>query len=159
MDKIIAKLSAADEAEIIQQIVAHYQRHKYTCVNFLYFANAMTYRLFEANSKSKIQNLKSEEYKKTLLASDFLLPDGIALQLWSKWTEKKKLHNLNGTDLTPDMLAYLNKHSAASLYIYSLYDPKIGKGEEWLHKAISNIQADYPNIHIAHSYQSLYSNR
>lgn len=98
-------------------------------------------------------------YKNALLSSDFLLPDGIALQLWSRWTAKKPLHNLNGTDLTPVLLRYLNEHHTTSLYIYSLYDPKIGKGEERLYKAISHIQSDYPRLAIAHSYQSLYNNR
>lgn len=94
-------------------------------VNFLYFANAMQYRLFEKVEYSQ----NAEKYKETLLHSDFLLPDGIALQLRSKRTEKKSVHNLNGTDLTPKVLSYLNTHysSISSVYIYSLYDPIIDK--------------------------------
>lgn len=143
----------------------------------------MTYRLFEHDSasfekevahecvtedftkitrpKSKVGTLfvKRAVYKQSLLTADFLLPDGIALQVWSQLTAKKKLHNLNGTDLTPALLSYLNQHHKASVYIYSLYDPKIGKGEEWLHKAIANIRHTYPKVHIAFSHQSVYSNR
>ncbi|MBP6910822.1 hypothetical protein KBC03_04510 [Patescibacteria group bacterium] len=59
-------------------------------VNFLYFANAMSYHLFE-----KSRNEKEVAYKHALLHGDFLLADGIALQLWSKWSSGKRVHNLN----------------------------------------------------------------
>lgn len=170
MDQILHKLSSANQQEIIKDIISLYQRQWHAMVNFLYFANAMTYRLFETNWESKEQraqwnaeesliNPKSAAYTQALLASDFLLPDGIALQLWSKWTAGKKLYNLNGTDLTPLVLRELDVHWGASLYIYSLYDPKIGKGEEWLHKAIMKISQEYPHISIVFHHQSLYSDR
>lgn len=111
--------------ELIHELLTVYKTQGHAVVNFLYFANAMQYRLFEKGEYSQ----SAVKYKQTLLHSDFLLPDGIALQLWSKRTEGKSVHNLNGTDLTPKVLDYLNAHYAnnTSLYIYSLYDPKINK--------------------------------
>jgi UDP-N-acetyl-D-mannosaminuronic acid transferase (WecB/TagA/CpsF family) len=63
----------------------------------------MHYRLYE-----KPHNLRDEEYLASLERGDFLLPDGIALQLWDSWTyrPRTRLHNLNGTDLTPHVLSH-----------------------------------------------------
>ena len=123
MDPIIKKLSAQRAEELIPELVSTYIDQGYAVVNFLYFANAMQYYLLEGDDKTKTYS----QYKEALLASDFLLPDGIALELWTKWTMKKNVYNLNGTDLTPRVLAYLNDHHSTSVYISSLYDPKIGK--------------------------------
>lgn len=98
-------------------------------------------------------------YSTALLKSDFLLPDGIALQVRSRVSEQKPVHNLNGTDFTPKFLQYLNDHESTSLYIYSLYDPKIKKGKERLDKAITMLRHTYPAIRIVFSHQSLYAER
>lgn len=155
MDAVIKKLYQGDSAELIHELITVYQSKGHAVVNFLYFANAMQYKLFEKAKESP----KARKYKESLLESDFLLPDGIALQLWSKWTEKKSLRNLNGTDLTPEVLAYLNDHHKTSVYIYSLYDPKIWKWKEWLEKAVDRMKHDYPNIEFRWCHQSEYKHR
>ncbi len=141
--------------ELVHELLSVYQRNGFAVVNFLYFANAMQFHLFE----QRLQNIKDRQYSEALLKGDFLLPDGIALQLWAKRTEKKTTHNLNGTDLTPLFLQYLNDHEKASLYIYSLYDPKIDKGPEWLWKAVEKLHESYPQLKIVFTHQSLYAQR
>lgn len=155
MDQIIQKLYPWDAHSFIVALLDHYQEKWHSIVNFLYFANAMQYHLFE----SKLQTGDDKTYAQSLLQGDFLLPDGIALQLWSKRIAKKNLHNLNGTDLTPLVLSHLNQQWDSSIYISSLYDPHIGKWEEWLDRALHAINRTYPHIQIAFAHQSLYSRR
>lgn len=154
-DPIIKKLSAESPAEFVPQLVSAYMEKGSAVVNFLYFANAMQYRLLKGDDAAQTYSL----YKDALMASDFLLPDGIALELWAKWTAGKKVYNLNGTDLTPQLLAYLNDYHQTSVYIVSLYDPKIGKGPEQLEKAVENMKADYPNLNFRFCHQRLYADR
>ena len=155
MDTIIEKLSVKDTQSLIRDLLQLYHTKWHAVVNFLYFANAMQYHLFEKARQSEKDKLFSD----ALMSGDFLLPDGIALQLRTKLTARKKTHNLNGTDLTPQLLSYLNTHWNTSLYIYSLYDPKINKGKERLEKAVQSFTKNHPSINIIFTYQSLYTNR
>lgn len=89
--------------DIIHDISILHRTQKRGVVNFLYFANAMQYRLYE-----KPHNTRDEAYLGALERSDFLLPDGIALQTRDRWTHtpRSRLENLNGTDLTPNILSH-----------------------------------------------------
>jgi hypothetical protein len=102
-------------------------------VNYLYFANISSKKLFQNHTahttKNDVQNALLDDYKKhsississiykkALLESDFLLPDGIALQIFYALAHKlghiksdiSKLQNLNGTDFSLDFLMYLKK--------------------------------------------------
>ena len=69
------------------------------------------------------------------------------------------MYNLNGTDLTPKVLSYLNKKGWVSLIIYSLYDPNINKWKEWLEKAVATLEEQYVSIDIIFTYQSQYRER
>lgn len=98
-------------------------------MNFLYFANAMRFRLWE-----KSRDERDVAYKTALYTSDFLLPDGIALQVWDYCVHapRSRLHNLNGTDLTPKILRAASDHCTLTgaplqICILSLYDTRIGK--------------------------------
>ena len=155
VDPILKKLSAESPAEFVPQLISAYMEKGSAVVNFLYFANAMQYHLLREDDQAKTY----VAYKEALLASDFLLPDGIALELWTKWTTGKKVSNLNGTDLTPQVFAYLNEYYKTSVYIYSLYDPKIGKGPERLERGVENLKKDYPHLNFRFCHQSLYSER
>lgn len=152
---MLEKLYTWNSYTFLLDLEKRYATNNYCIVNFLYFANAMQYHLFEEEKTSP-----DKIYENTLLQSDFLLPDGIALQTRYRffWPKKYKLSNLNGTDLTPQILAYFSKKYTLHLYIYSLYDEKIGKSEEWLHKSVTKLEQEY-NIGIIHSYQSHYSQR
>lgn len=150
---MIEKLYKGDVEQYIKELESLYTQKQFCVTNFLYFANAVQYKLLE-------QNVKDMEYKKALLSSDFLLPDGIALQIWAYFAQnpKKRLHNLNWTDLTPKILEYFSKNYTVHLYIYSLYDEKIWKSQEWLHKATNKLKNEY-DIDAVYSYQSHYNQR
>ncbi len=142
---------------LIKDIEATYATTGFCTVNFLYFANAVQYHLLEPATD---QNLKDKIYATSLKASNFLLPDGIALQMWAYFSlsPKQWLHNLNGTDLTPKILWYFSQKYPVTLYIYSLYDEKIWKSQEWLSKATSKLTQEY-GIDTIHAYQSHYQQR
>lgn len=155
MNPILQKLYRNDTTKAIEDILTHYAHRWFAVVNFLYFANAMKYHLFE-----NLQQQIDFDYSDALLQSDFLLPDGIALQLWDKFENKKlpKTHNLNGTDLTPAFLHYVTQNYDVELYIVSVYDEKIGKWPERLEKWVEKIKEIY-GIQMIYSYQTPYSQR
>ncbi len=148
-------LYSGNSEAIIHDIERIYKQNNFCVVSFLYFANAMKYHLLEA----PVTSLDSE-YKNALEDADFLLPDGIALQTWYRFSRRHKppLHNLNGTDLTPKIFDYLSRKYEIHVYIYSLYDEKIGKGQERLHKGAEKLKQEY-GVAQVHSYQTIYAQR
>lgn len=99
-----------------QNILDTYTAQDHCVVNYLYFANAMKWRLLE-----HARDTHDEKYKSALKQWDFLLPDGIALQTVYKfsWSTDTVLHNLNGTDFLPFFLNFLRwKNKKIGLYIY-----------------------------------------
>ncbi len=103
---ILKKLYTHDSEKAAKDILHTYEKQKYCIVSFLYFANVMHRRVLEKH-RSDIQR----DYLHALEKSDYLLPDGIALQLFYRWGGKKRdaLHNLNGTDFTPFFLNQINR--------------------------------------------------
>ena len=78
MQSILDKLYDKTRDDAISEILSLYDQGEAVVVNFLYFAVIASQNLFEDGEKTE----KEKEYKKILLKSDFLLPDGIALQLF-----------------------------------------------------------------------------
>lgn len=111
-------------------ILDHYKHHGSTVVCFLYFANCMKARLLE-----KQREQWQRDYKNALKRADFLLADGIALQLFYRFSSLGKAvtmpENLNGTDFTPLLLdtihASVDSPDRIHVAIHTLYDPEIGK--------------------------------
>jgi hypothetical protein len=64
--------------------VERYHDKGWGIVSFLYFANVMHWRLLEPLDE-KAEKKKYQAYRKSLKKSHFLLPDGIALQLFYFW--------------------------------------------------------------------------
>lgn len=155
MDIILQKLYRWDSQQAIEDIVDKYARQWFAVVNFLYFANAMKYHLFEKKTKQI-----DMDYSDVLLQSDFLLADGIAMQVWDKLSNRnlEKVHNLNGTDLTPLFLKYVAENYDVELYIISVYDETIGKGKERLQKWVDVIKDTY-GIKKIYAYQTQYKQR
>lgn len=155
---VLHKLYKEDKLHAYNDIKKAYQENWYGIISFLYFANAMKYRLFE-----DANNEKSVQYKQTLLQSDFLLPDGIALERFytissrfNKKLERKKLHNLNWTDFIPYFIHSLLKESKdIHIGIYSTYDPIINKTLKEIEKAKSNFHRQY-GIEVAFSHAHNY---
>lgn len=155
MNIILEKLYRNNTTKAIEDILTHYAHQWFAVVNFLYFANAMKYHLFE-----NLQQQIDFDYSDALMQGDFLLPDGIALQLWDTCENKNypKTYNLNGTDLTPAFLHHVSQNYDIELYIVSVYDENIGKWPERLEKWVENIKETY-GIQKVYSYQTQYAER
>ncbi|USN57076.1 MAG: WecB/TagA/CpsF family glycosyltransferase [Candidatus Peribacteria bacterium] len=151
---VLDHLYDGDRALFATELLDRYEEKQSVIVNFLYFANATHYRLFE-----KHRNAKELAYKQALLAGDFLLADGIALQVYKRTSDLNRVDNLNGTDLTPRLLDYLTQIYSVSLYVYSAYDEGIDKDTTRLEKGLDGLLRDFPGLRIASSYQSPYSER
>lgn len=82
-------------------------------MNFLYFANIVLNRLDEDD-----REIEHTAYEHALLASDLLLPDGIALELLARRRVGKKLSNLNGTDFVPRFLYALSQKYKIRVFLY-----------------------------------------
>ena len=109
MKSTLQKLSTTDFAETSDNIISVYNDQWHCVVNFIYFSQLVSQHVF---STAKKKTEKEKEYKKLILKSDFLLPDGIALQIfyylavtfWAIQSDKKRLPNMNWTDFTPYFL-------------------------------------------------------
>lgn len=109
MKSTLQKISTTDYAETSDNIISVYNEQWHCVVNFIYFSQLVSQKVF---SSAKKKTEKEKEYKKLILKADFLLPDGIALQIfyycavlfWVIKSNKKWIPNLNWTDFTPYFL-------------------------------------------------------
>lgn len=109
MKSTLQKISTTDYAETSDNIISVYNEQWHCVVNFIYFSQLVSQKVF---SSAKKKTEKEKEYKKLILKADFLLPDGIALQIfyycavlfWVVKSDKKWIPNLNWTDFTPYFL-------------------------------------------------------
>lgn len=105
---IFEKLYKKDKKQLVNDIVETYQNDGFCVINFVYMSPMVEFQLFISDKKKRQRNLK---YQEILLKSQFLLPDGIALQTFYKAANKESLYNLNWTDFTPYFLEQLaEKH-------------------------------------------------
>jgi len=142
MESILKKIYKEKKEQAVQEIVESYQQKKTWIVHFLYFAPIVAQQIFELTLEErkkifykekypasrkllhgKMQNATLATYKDSLLDADFVLPDGIALQLFyfvARLTKKIYLDesnhkypfflkNLNGTDFIPYFLEELKR--------------------------------------------------
>lgn len=146
MNEILQKLYHQSRDQAVNDILSFYDQEESVVVNFIYFANIVGHHLFEESNKTE----KLKEYRKILLKSDFLLPDGIALQIFyyvahmmgrvqspASW-----LQNLNGTDFVPYLLQSIKKkygNQKLNLLIY-------GTKPEYLEKAVDKLKYQGYNI-------------
>jgi len=151
---MLDKIFVWDKVQATQEILQTYQQQWFCMVNFLYFANAMKWRLFE-----QPRDEKDTTYKDALSQWDLLLPDGIALQLFYKYYQKEPISNLNGTDFVPYLLWEITKNHSLSLYLYQCYDPAKGKTAESLQHWVDALQEMYPDARLPRADQCLYSRR
>lgn len=83
---------------------------------------------------------KDEGFKKALMASDVLLPDGVSMVLTAKLLHGKKLKKIAGADLHQFLLKKLNNEKGRCFYL--------GSSQETLNKISEKIAKDYPNISL-----------
>lgn len=158
---LVRKLFRWKKEDFLQSLMSDYRERGYAVVNYLYFASAMKYRLFEYQ-----ENITHIQYKNALTESTFFLADGIALQIFVFVVNMLRfspdhwmVHNLNGTDLTPYLLRDLPEYGTVSVYLYNLYDPRIGKTEDWNEKAIESFKFQFPEVSLIWTYTELYAQR
>ena len=96
----------------------------------LYFINAHCYNLAQKNLA----------YRSTLNSADFLLNDGIGIQLGAKLFGFKVKENLNGTDFIPKLLKAAGKNG------FSVY--LLGSKEDVANRAADNLFTNIPEINI-----------
>ncbi len=154
----------ADEA--CEHILGLYQRKGFCIVDYLYFANISSKRLFSSYhisypieqfkeallSDYKTMNIQwvYSLYQKAVLDADVVLPDGIALQLFNFLATKHWLKNLNGTDFCPHFLSYIKSHGLPlNIILYGTYPHLLEKTKYFLRKQWYNIiyaQDGYTNL-------------
>ncbi len=163
---ILQKILNTSRNDASKQIMDHHKEKGYTVVSFLYFANAMKLRLFEK------QNQQQKKYNAAMLQADFILPDGIAIEVFyaiasrfNKILSSRRPTNLNGTDFIPYFLKKVMKKDPNNFHIalYHTYDPVINKGKEYVEYAKENFQKQFYNKAIdfsfAHNYRDSEENK
>lgn len=130
---ILRKLYIKSSHEAIQDIAIQREKDGYSVVHFLYFANSIRQKLFDTPSTS---------YKKSLLAANFFLPDGIALQIFYRFavmlgridSDRSWLHNCNGTDFTVPLLQSLQKkYPTLLVHLYGWTQSMVTGAQVFLH--------------------------
>lgn len=114
-----------DESDIYKDIEKIKEEKKYVILNYMYWVPFV---------KSK----QIDEYNKSLELSDFIFPDGVGLLTYIKILYKKKLKNLNGTDLNPKLMEYF-KGKKEKIAIYGTNGNNLNKCKENLEKQGVNI--------------------
>lgn len=94
---LFAKIYKNNKSHAWKDILSLYKQQGYVVVNYLYFANLVANGILWKGTLNK-------EYLKALDEGDFLLPDGVALQMYYKKLFWFSLDNLNGTDFSEYIL-------------------------------------------------------
>ncbi|WP_091902045.1 WecB/TagA/CpsF family glycosyltransferase [Maribacter stanieri] len=81
------------------------------------------------------------EFKKALLGSDIILPDGIGITLAAKWLNSATIKKIAGADFHEFQLKRLNEIHGSCFYL--------GASSETLAKIESRLKIEYPNIRFA----------
>lgn len=79
-------------------------------------------------------------FKKALMDSDVLLPDGVSMVLTAKLLHGKKLKKIAGADLHEFLLEKLNRDNGRCFYL--------GSSQQTLDEISKKIATDYPNISL-----------
>lgn len=147
---------SADQAyeDIMQKMTQNWS----CIVSFLYFANAMKRMLFEDIDWSDEFVAQAQTYMTSLEAADYVLPDGIALQTFSRISQWDSLSNLNGTDFIPFFIKKAWKEVSLSVYLYQCYDPSLGKHEDSLNIAKDALMSEF-DVSVPRASQCLYTQR
>lgn len=83
---------------------------------------------------------KDEIFKKALMDSNILLPDGIGIVAASKLVTKKKIKRITGANLHRSLLEKINKRNGKCFYL--------GSSSKTLEKIEKRCNEEYPNIII-----------
>lgn len=92
------------------------------------------------NAYSWVMADQDLEFRKSLINSDYLLPDGIAIVWALRFLKKEKIQKIAGADLHDMVLKTLNKVHGKCFYL--------GASESTLQKIKKRLSIEYPNIVI-----------
>jgi len=159
MYSILEKLFTWNSEQASEQIVNQYQKDWFAIVNFIYFAVIVAQNLFSTRKKTNVQ----KEYKRIILKSDFLLPDGIALQVFyfvarilrKIVSPRYRLDNLNWTDFTPYFLEYIKTKFGNQKICLLMF----GSYPEYLEKAKEYISYKWYNVIYTQDWFSTFNNK
>ncbi len=163
MNSVLSKLFMGDKSQALKQILQIYKSQHFCIVNYLYFAPIVAQHLFD-----KSENEQQKKFKQAVLDWDFLLPDGIALQIFYrlaslrgkiKWP-KSRLKNLNGTDFFPYAIHEIKKAYGENInfILYAVHDKSKGYGtsqNQLKKKRIDAIQKHFA-LPVTYYYESEY---
>ena len=139
MKAVLEKLYQGDKEQLVQDLLQCYKEQAFCIVNFIYFSNIVAQNLFNAQERSNNQ----DDYRKILLKGDFLLPDGIAVQIFYFCanlfhvinTPKKRLDNLNGTDFSSFFLERVREmygNHKICLLMYGAKETEVEKARKYI---------------------------
>ena len=80
------------------------------------------------------------EFKRALIDSDILLPDGIGVTVAARFLLGKKIDKIAGADIHKFLLEKLNKEHGSCFYL--------GASEATLRKIKERLSLDYPNLRV-----------
>jgi N-acetylglucosaminyldiphosphoundecaprenol N-acetyl-beta-D-mannosaminyltransferase len=83
---------------------------------------------------------RDPEFKKTLVQSDILLPDGIGIVMASNIINRKKIRKISGADAHESLLQKTNEKGGKCFYL--------GASDATLKKIEQRCNQDYPNITV-----------
>lgn len=127
-ESIFAKLYPGSKQQAYADILQRYQQQWRAILSFLYFSSVMHGRLLEDQPEQW-----QRDYLAALHHSDYILPDGIALQLFYRCGAYGRATgqmpaNLNGTDFIPWFLdQLLGDKQSCHISLLTCYDETIGK--------------------------------
>ncbi|MEP2687030.1 WecB/TagA/CpsF family glycosyltransferase [Maribacter dokdonensis] len=81
------------------------------------------------------------DFKKALLGSDVILPDGVGITLAAKWLNGASIKKVAGADFHEYQLKRLNENHGSCFYL--------GASSDTLAKIESRLKGEYPNIRFA----------
>lgn len=136
MNELFKKFIKTSKEECAKKILQHHEQNGFTVVHFAYFAALQMNNCFKNSTSNNI-------YYQELIDADFLLPDGIALQVLrsalartgqgpSDVSTLKRPHlpNLNGTDFIPYFLNYCKLHDKKiEIVLYGAHADTINKAK------------------------------
>ncbi|QNF32317.1 WecB/TagA/CpsF family glycosyltransferase [Adhaeribacter swui] len=94
------------------------------------------------NQYSYVVASKDKAFRKALIESDVLLPDGVGIVFAFKFLKGENIKKIAGADLHYYLLNSLNQNSGSCFYL--------GSAEETLIKIENRILAEYPNIRVGY---------
>lgn len=125
------------------------QQDWYCIISYVYFAQAMSYRLYEERGEEK-----HKQYFHGLQQSHLVCIDGIAMQIFDRcggkmwWQRRPRSTSINGTDFMPYFLDTISKKKKVWVIILTVYDESIGKWPERWPIIRSKFIERFPHVDI-----------